>query len=306
MAALYGTSMRKACFACRNLIPGVRNSLSLTPSWEKSHPLPLSNQTQALLYSAFPVRTFSSSLVCGIGQKKSLESMLGLPEPPQRPHTPYFNFWLQKRIELIHEDPELSPREVTRQIAEMWREMSVEKRAKYEGGYQEAQRQFKEKLQAYYEGISEEDKARLREERHKMRVQRQVRKQKSELRQKMKELEKPKRPKTAFALYIQSKTDIAPRKPGDSNFLKQRAAEWNAMSNEEKFSYVEESQKAKARYEKEIRSWEEEMVKQGHVDVVRGKARLDSSIGEETHKEEDKGKKKKKKEKGEEAEGKRG
>lgn len=63
------------------------------------------------------------------------------------------------------------------------------------------------------------------------------------------------------------------------DWIKTRAQRWREMSDDEKSKYKMESQRLMEQYKQDLRTWEENMVRNGHIDVVRNRGLLDIKYG---------------------------
>lgn len=59
--------------------------------------------------------------------------------------------------------------------------------------------------------------------------------------------------------------------------MKQLSLEWNVLPLNVKEKYMKESEIEMEKFKKDLLIWEENMLRQGHSDVVRNKELLDSS-----------------------------
>lgn len=96
-------------------------------------------------------------------------------------------------------------------------------------------------------------------------------KEKRLLRKKKKELGKPKRPLSAFLLFMNGKKDERGTRPFKDWQLFLRN-EWEKLHEEQKSAYETQSRKSFEEYKREIQIWEEKMIRLGHIDVVRNEA----------------------------------
>ncbi|XP_072335020.1 transcription factor A, mitochondrial isoform X2 [Scyliorhinus torazame] len=88
--------------------------------------------------------------------------------------------------------------------------------------------------------------------------------------QKLTILGKPKRPRTAFNIFMAENFDEAKGETSQAK-LKNLQGEWQQLSDTQKQMYRQLAEDDKIRYQNEIKSWEEQMIETGHADVIRVK-----------------------------------
>ncbi|GCC34051.1 hypothetical protein chiPu_0012524 [Chiloscyllium punctatum] len=83
-------------------------------------------------------------------------------------------------------------------------------------------------------------------------------------------LGKPKRPRTAFNIFMAENFEEAKGATSQAK-LKNLQDEWHRQSDQQKQMYTQLAEDDKVRYQNEIKLWEEQMIETGHGDVIRVK-----------------------------------
>ncbi|XP_069705381.1 transcription factor A, mitochondrial-like isoform X2 [Periplaneta americana] len=136
-----------------------------------------------------------------VGIKQSIEDKLGLPPKPKKPLTPYFRFMAQIRPNLLHKNPHTKPTDIIKLVAQEWEKTDMTLRQKLEAEYKREMVDFVSANVKYEQSLTNEQ----REEIKKAKVVIAHSKEKRKLKKKMKELGKPKRPASAFLLFLSEK-----------------------------------------------------------------------------------------------------
>lgn len=147
-----------------------------------------------------------------------------------------------------------------------WKSLSEEQKAIYIKKAEAAKEQYLAALEEYSKNISPEQRERERIE-EKMKKEKTRRTRAKRL---IRSLGKPKRPLSPYFLFLKEH-DLkrSDGKPG-INFEKvaQLAARWRVMSDAEKAKYKEAYDKAKVKYDEEVKRWKERMVEEGHQSAI--------------------------------------
>jgi len=101
---------------------------------------------------------------------------------------------------------------------------------------------------------------------------------KLELKKKCVELGRPKRPPTGFLQFVTENKYIRREGQRPTEMIRTLADKWKVMSEEEKEKYKLESQKLMEQYKQDMKEWEENMVRKGHIDVVRNRGLIDLKV----------------------------
>lgn len=155
------------------------------------------------------------------------------PDMPTKPPTGYQLFYKKKKPSLLSEKLDLA--ETSKQISQMFKALSAEKRMKYERQAAQLKAKYEEEIQIFYENHPE-------------------------LAECMKSENKPVRPSTPFALYFKnqlrknsnaSNNDIN----SDGAFKEQCKAQWKELSMKKKMLWITKAEQDKARYEEELKEY---------------------------------------------------
>ncbi|XP_021920824.1 transcription factor A, mitochondrial isoform X1 [Zootermopsis nevadensis] len=204
------------------------------------------------------------------GLKKSLEEKLGLPPKPKKPLTPYFRFMVQIRPNLVQKNPQAKVTDIVKLTAQEWEKADITVRQKLEADYKREMVDFTAAQVKYNKMLTDEQ----REEIKLAKIDIAESKEKRMLKKKMKELGKPKKPLSAFLLFMNERKD----RRGTQPFRDWQVAmgnEWENLPEEEKSQYLTQYKKASEGYKHEIQIWEEKMIRLGHIDVVRNEALIE-------------------------------
>jgi transcription factor A len=88
----------------------------------------------------------------------SVEEKLGFPSRPKKPLTPYFRFLSENRARISKENPQLKPLEVVVQCAKEYKQIDVDKLAKYTAEFNNEQQSYVQKLAEYNSKLTEEQR----------------------------------------------------------------------------------------------------------------------------------------------------
>lgn len=163
---------------------------------------------------------------------------------PKPPATAYFQFVMSKQSKMREKHPELGQIDVTRRLAQKWKEIGPERRGKYIQRYEHLKKQYKTEIEEFY---SEHPDARPQiKERQKTSKAKREKKEDvtfdSEAEKRYKELKllAPKPPVTAYFLFVSAKRgrykDKHPNlKP--SEITRKLADKWHSLSTERQNKY---------------------------------------------------------------------
>ncbi|KAJ7365411.1 hypothetical protein OS493_005518 [Desmophyllum pertusum] len=147
--------------------------------------------------------------------------------------------------------PEAKLTEVMKALSNQWKNISNEEKEQWKQIQEKMKEEYKEKVISFDEGLTPEERAFLEEKRGpKMR---QLAKEKSKL------LGRPKRPLTAYIIFVQKNIRGMESPTGSTAVerIQTLAQTWNNMTSEEKEEYVVESRQAFEQYQKDVAEWKE-------------------------------------------------
>ncbi|XP_068081770.1 transcription factor A, mitochondrial [Anabrus simplex] len=203
-------------------------------------------------------------------KQKTVEEKLGIPSPPKKPMTPFFRFLTLIRPTIKQKNPEAKITDVTKLAAEQWEKADPEVRQKLHDEYKDAMRDYLEERLKYEMSLTPEQKEEIQQAKEDI----VDAKERKKLRKKMKELGKPKKPPTGFITFFTERLSSR----GDMSFREFQlkvGKEWENLPEEKKQKYQIESKQAMEIYKREVQSWEEKMIRLGHIDVVRNEALIE-------------------------------
>ncbi|XP_023245141.1 transcription factor A, mitochondrial isoform X2 [Copidosoma floridanum] len=204
---------------------------------------------------------------------KALEK-LGIPKPPKRPMTPYIKFGQTIRSKIYSEEPGISANDTMKRIAEKWQTFDPERKKMLQKEYLTEMESYLIEREKYDQTITPEQKSLIEETKQKVKRSKQL----SQLNKKKVSLGKPKRPSSAFIKYMMEQK--AKRDPSMkyTEWLSDVSKKWDLMPEQDKKKYKEESESELQQYRSEMLAWEENMLRQGHFDVIRNKDLLEKSL----------------------------
>ncbi|XP_059617164.1 transcription factor A, mitochondrial [Phlebotomus argentipes] len=203
---------------------------------------------------------------------KTVEERVGLPRKPKKPLTPYFRYMMEIRPKMLAENKNWSVNELVQNIARQWKAVDEASKKKYEEDYKRDQALYLQKRAQYESKLTEEQ----RENIQLMKETMAEAKEKRAYRKKIKDLGKPKKPQSPFLKFLNEQKAKNPHTPGSyQEWLSSNSAKWIALSEKQRDTYIQSSHDEMQKYREELIKWEKNMVKLGHVDVVRQEALLD-------------------------------
>ncbi|XP_023686725.2 transcription factor A, mitochondrial-like [Paramormyrops kingsleyae] len=185
--------------------------------------------------------------------------------PPKRPKTSYLHFVQQQWPVVSRQHPDVKIVDLSRKIAQQWRELTPEQKKPFEEASSVARKQYNAEMEQYKAQLSPSQVAALKEARRvKMAKRKAIRKRKE-----LKSLGKPKRPKTGLFIFIAEKY---PETKGATMLTKTKTLmeEWKKLNTTQKQVYLQQAEDEKIRYKNEMKAWEEHMREIGRVDLIRG------------------------------------
>lgn len=204
------------------------------------------------------------------GLRRNVEEKIYIPPKPKRPLTPYFKYMVKTRPELIKEKPNLKFTEIVREMSVRWEKVDPKVKETFMLEYNKEQEVYAKQRLEYDTQLTVEQKNALKQ----LRLQKREDKEKRQYRKKCRDNERPKKPCSAFVLYIKSQLPQRDATQEFINFQRQMAAKWKTMTDTEKKPFVDEMLEQMKEYQKLMTDWEEKMIKLGNTDIVRHDAQL--------------------------------
>ncbi|XP_011360459.1 transcription factor A, mitochondrial [Pteropus medius] len=185
---------------------------------------------------------------------------------PKKPMTSYVRFSKEQLPIFKAQNPDAKNSELIKKIAELWRELPESEKKVYEDAYKADWQAYKEEINRIQEQLTPSQMVSLEKEIMQKRLKKKAIIKKRELTM----LGKPKRPRSAYNIFISERFQEA--KDGTSQLkLKTVNESWKNLSSSQKQVYIQLAEDDKIRYYNEIKSWEEQMVEVGRIDLLRRK-----------------------------------
>ncbi|KAH9505199.1 hypothetical protein Btru_058935 [Bulinus truncatus] len=181
----------------------------------------------------------------------------------QKPKYPsnVFIMYLNKIISGLQKDnPGANRKELVSKIAQMWKELDPEEKAKLGLQRKEMLENYKAQLKLYQENITPDQIHELESDKSKN----LMRKRKKE----RKALGLPKKPIGAFGIYVSEKFGERTNETV-AEYFKALTDHWNVMSASEKEVFMKKAEENRKAYQEKIAQWEKEMMSLGRFDLVR-------------------------------------
>ncbi|GLV39412.1 mitochondrial transcription factor A [Carabus blaptoides fortunei] len=191
--------------------------------------------------------------------RQSVEEKYNIPPKPKRPLTPYFKYMAQIRPELKRAQPHAKVTDLVRETALRWEKIEPQVKQKLEAEYKHEHEIYaKERLQ-YDTQLTDDQKNALKQ----ARIDRLESLEKRKYRKKCKDNNKPKKPCSAFVLYMKS---VMPNRGSREfkQFQKDTASSWFELPDTEKKPFVDEMHRQMKEYQKLMVEWERKMIKLEH------------------------------------------
>ncbi|XP_018616847.1 transcription factor A, mitochondrial-like [Scleropages formosus] len=199
--------------------------------------------------------------------------------PPKKPLNAYMRYAQQQRPLIVAQRPGLSVPDVTREVAQRWKELTTEQKRPYVDTSAAAMQQYYAEMEKYKAQLTRDQSALLEKKKRESMAKKEATKKKREL----KSLGKPKRPRTAVNIFM---TEHFEEAKGKTAVAKMKALMdiWMNLYAAQKQAYLQLAEDDRIRYKVEMKTWEEQMIKMGREDLVRKK-----STGEKRSREQNKG-----------------
>lgn len=194
---------------------------------------------------------------------------------PKKPMTSYLRFSTEQlpKFKAKHPDAKLS--ELARKIAALWRELPEAEKKAYEEDFKAEWKVYKEALGKYKEQLTPSQLMGFENEARQKRLKKKAQIKRRELIL----LGKPKRPRSAYNIYVSESFQEAKDESAKEK-LKIVNQAWKNLSSEEKQSYIQLAKDDKIRYDNEMKSWEEQMAEVGRSDLIRRTVKRSGDLSE--------------------------
>ncbi|XP_020297794.1 ARS-binding factor 2, mitochondrial [Pseudomyrmex gracilis] len=207
-----------------------------------------------------------------------------LPLKPKKPINPFMQYLLTVRSNLQNQYPDYPYKDIIKKASEQWAQLDAVTKQNLQKQYTEQYFAYKQKLIDYEKSLTTDQKILIKEElmrKELVKEKREYAKEKSQIKQKLEELGKPKRPLSAFFLFMQDKMSTKNPEISQKDWMSNISKEWKDMTKEVKTKYIDQARHLTEKYKAELQKWEEDMIKAGRRDLLRSsvKSKRNTSIG---------------------------
>lgn len=202
----------------------------------------------------------------GIKQEaKDLLSKLNIPEKPKRPLSAYFQYLVEQRPQVKMNYPNLSNTELVKKISDDWKKLSSDGKMNYSNKAKQNNEEYKKRLLEFNNCLTPEQKTVLNEIQNELREEAK----KKKLRYEIKEYNRPRKPASAYNLFMLNTAKQQGQQLGD--VMSNSKSKWDALSDQEKEKYYIQYAEKKKKFEEELAEWEAKMIAEGREKLVRNK-----------------------------------
>lgn len=214
-------------------INDLQSSNSFTATHSVTAPISISSTDRPASIANFSV---SSNVARSV---RTLEDKLGLPPRPKKPLTPYFRFMREQRPKILAEYPQFGTIDLVRVLSKRWNEADAAIKKRLQDDYKREQQQFVEIRAKYEAKITNEQRAELKQ----LKQDIQDGKDRRMMRKRIKELGRPKKPASAFILFLVRERTNSPQTPKQTyrEWHQKCTEKWTRLSDKEKEMYLIES-----------------------------------------------------------------
>ncbi|XP_012278210.1 transcription factor A, mitochondrial [Orussus abietinus] len=201
-----------------------------------------------------------------IKDKKILKK-LGIPIPPKKPANSYLLFIQDHKDKYYKSSEGMKYTDFVKKVAQEWAQIDEAEKKNMQKEYEKRMNDYINELLEYDKSITEEQRNLVEKEKKKA----EQRHNQIVLKKKLEELGRPKKPISAFGLYIMDHM----KKENISGNLKKVMLEvgnkWKILSTDEKKMYTDKYKKLWNEYQHTLLEWEKQMIKLGYTDYIRNK-----------------------------------
>ncbi|XP_063291091.1 transcription factor A, mitochondrial [Pelobates fuscus] len=229
---------------------------------------------RSLAELSFTPRTSCNNLLCGVSAVQCsatrwFSKTHKSDDHLKRPLTGYIRYSIQQQPLLSKKYPGAKITELAKMIAQEWRGLPASVKEPYLEAAKSDLKIYVADVKKYKATLSPVELQALREERKHKRSKRIAIRKKREL----SSLGKPKRPRSAFNIFMSEHFHEAKGASVPSK-LKNVREDWRCLNDSQKQAYIQLAEDDKIRYENEMKSWEDQMIEIGREDLVRRKKKL--------------------------------
>ncbi|XP_028821367.1 transcription factor A, mitochondrial-like isoform X2 [Denticeps clupeoides] len=182
-------------------------------------------------------------------------------------------FVKQQQPVVSGQHPDVKVVEIVRKIAQQWRALTPEQKQPFQQASLQERERYKAAMEEYHAQLTPTQSAAIMSEKRLKMARRRALRKKRELTS----LGKPKRPRTAFNIFMAEHFEEAKGTTMQGK-MKSLMDDWKKLLANQKQVYVQLAEDDKIRYKNEMKAWEEHMVEIGREDVVRRKERAPRKV----------------------------
>lgn len=186
---------------------------------------------------------------------------------PKKPLTSFIRFSQERLPEFRAQHPDVRYKQLFKIMSQVWKELPESEKKVYEDAYRADWNVYKKELDRIKKQLTPDQLASLEEEK----IQKLLKK-KNITKRELTALGKPKRPRTAYNLYVAERFQEI-QDDSSQNRMKTVNENWKILSSSEKQEYIQRAEDDKIRYDNEMKLWEEQMSEVGRQDLIRFKTK---------------------------------
>ncbi|XP_074106491.1 mitochondrial transcription factor A [Cotesia typhae] len=204
-------------------------------------------------------------------KRRLMEQRLDIPERPKRPLNAFLRYTALIRDELKEKFPEAKVPELCRLYGKKWAQCDPALKKELQDQYRKDMLKYSHQVMDYERKLTDEQKMVIEEENRRV----EANKKKNELKARLLELGKPKKPPTAFILYMMSHVKSKDPDTAVPDWMAEISKEWTKLPAEKREKFEIEAKKLMEQYKNDMIDWEAKMIQMGNLDVIRRQVLLD-------------------------------
>ncbi|XP_011061149.1 PREDICTED: transcription factor A, mitochondrial [Acromyrmex echinatior] len=232
----------------------------ITATWRLLSPI---NRKQFNPLNFSYTREFASAQDFTILKSKQNIEKDSIPPKPKKPPTVFVLYYNSVRNKLQKEYPHCKITELSKIASEKWAQIDPTIKQNFQKQFHEQFSIYKQKLMDYENSLTNEQKMEIKS------LKKGHTLKQNEIKQKLMELGKPKRPLSAFMLFMQSKKNTKNPNESYKDWLNNITNEWKNLTMVNKSKYNVEASDLFKKYKIELQKWKEEMIQAGHYNIVK-------------------------------------
>ncbi|XP_015174282.1 PREDICTED: transcription factor A, mitochondrial [Polistes dominula] len=190
--------------------------------------------------------------------KKFVEDSL-FPNKPKRPLTPFFRYMKEIRPRVVSEYPGHKSNEIVKLISQRWASEDPGYKFKLNKEYDIEYKEYMNKIVEYEKTITPEQRE------HYIMTKKNLNKKKDK--QATQLPGKPKKPPSAFILYMLHVKSTQQSTVNNREFLKMLSIQWKTLNEQDKKQFVDQAASLMEQYNKDKIEWEQKMMKETYQNM---------------------------------------